>query len=103
MEVCGDFLESIGPGGGGIGGGGPDGDNGTPPGGGSVPEGCFQGGPPGGSIPEGGTRGEGFDPTDQLITQLELDEDDPAVIAAVDARLHRVGDRRRRSGVCADR
>ena len=55
------------------------------PRGGSVPDGGFQGGPPaGGSIPDGGPGGEGFDPTDRLIQQLELDEDDPAVTAAVE-------------------
>ena len=123
MEVCGDLLENIGPGGGGPGGGnfdatgiqdafnafteclrdeglevddiefgvGPGGgaigggpDGGIPPGGGSVPDGGFQGGPPGGSIPDGGPGGEGFDPTDRLIEQLDLDEDDPAVTAAVE-------------------
>jgi hypothetical protein len=50
-----------------------------------VPDGGFQGGPPaGGSIPGGGPGGEGFNPTDRLIQQLELDEDDPAVTAAVE-------------------
>jgi hypothetical protein len=54
-----------------------------------VPDGGFQGGPPpGGSIPDGGPGGgpggEGFNPTDRLIQQLELDEDDPAVTAAVE-------------------
>ena len=79
-----DIEFGVGPGGGAIG-DGPDGATGTPPGGGSVPDGGFQGGPPpGGSIPEGGPGGEGFDPTDRLIQQLELDEDDPAVTAAVE-------------------
>ena len=79
-----DIEFGVGPGGGAIG-GGPDGATGTPPGGGSVPDGGFQGGPPpGGSIPDGGPGGEGFDPTDRLIQQLELDEDDPAVTAAVE-------------------
>jgi hypothetical protein len=79
-----DIEFGIGPGGGAIG-DRPDGAAGTPPGGGSVPDGGFQGGPPaGGSIPDGGPGGEGFDPTDRLIQQLELDEDDPAVTAAVE-------------------
>jgi hypothetical protein len=79
-----DIEFGVGPGGGAIG-DGPDGANGTPPGGGSVPDGGFQGGPPpGGSIPDGGPGGEGFDPTDRLIQQLDLDEDDPAVTAAVE-------------------
>jgi hypothetical protein len=79
-----DIEFGVGPGGGAIG-DRPDGATGTPPGGGSVPDGGFQGGPPaGGSIPDGGPGGEGFDPTDRLIQQLELDEDDPAVTAAVE-------------------
>jgi hypothetical protein len=79
-----DIEFGVGPGGGAIG-DGPGGATGTPPGGGSVPDGGFQGGPPaGGSIPDGGPGGEGFDPTDRLIEQLELDEDDPAVTAAVE-------------------
>ena len=82
-----DIEFGVGPGGGAIG-GRPDGATGTPPGGGSLPDGGFQGGPPAGSIPDGGPGGgpggEGFNPTDRLIQQLELDEDDPAVIAAVE-------------------
>ena len=78
-----DIEFGVGPGGGAIG-NRPDGATGTPPGGGSVPDGGFQGGPPGGSIPDVGPGGEGFDPTDRMIQQLELDEDDPAVTAAVE-------------------
>jgi hypothetical protein len=78
-----DIEFGVGPGGGAIG-DRPDGATGTPPDG-SVPDGGFQGGPPaGGSIPEGGPGGEGFNPTDRLIEQLELDEDDPAVTAAIE-------------------
>jgi hypothetical protein len=54
--------------------------NGPPPGGG--PTGGF-------AVPIGPGNGagavEGFDPTERIIEQLELDEDDPAVTAAIDA------------------
>lgn len=71
-----------GPGGGGFGGpaGGTIPEGATPPDG-SLPAGGFAGGPPDG----GGPGGEGFDPTDRIVAQLDLDEDDPAVTAAIEA------------------
>ncbi len=65
---------------------GPPGADGAtpPPGDGDGAAGGFAGGgpPPGGQ--GGGPGGEGFDPTDLLIEQLGLDEDDPEVAAALE-------------------
>ncbi len=57
---------------------------GPTPGDGDGPAGGFAGGgpPPGGQ--GGGPGGEGFDPTDLLIEQLGLDQDDPEVAAALE-------------------
>lgn len=81
---------TFGPGAGGGPGGGGDGaataGTGAVPGGatdGSVPPGGFEGTPPGDG--QGPPEGEGFDPTSRMIEQLGLDEDDPAVTAALDA------------------
>ena len=83
-----DVEFGVGPGGGQ---GGPDGtapDGAQPVTSGDVPGG-FQ--PPDGSAPAdgggaaGGPGGEGFDPTERIIEQLELDDTDPAVTAALDA------------------
>jgi hypothetical protein len=64
---------------------------GGPGGGGAAPTGSIPaggggfGGPPGGgSAPAGGPGGAGgFDPTDQIVEQLGLDDSDPAVSAAL--------------------
>lgn len=69
--------------GGGFGGGPPAGgtlvDGATPPAG-SIPAGGFAGGPPA----DGGPGGEGFDPTSRVVEQLDLDAEDPVVIAALE-------------------
>jgi hypothetical protein len=65
---------------GGPGGGGPGGATG-----GSIPAGGggFGAPPGGGSLPAGGPGGAGFNPTDQIIKQLGLDDSDPKVSAAL--------------------
>ena len=69
-----------GPGGGAD--GGPPADGEAPEGG---PGGGFAGTPPGdGEAPEGGPGGGGFDPSDRIIEQLDLDDEDPAVQAALE-------------------
>lgn len=70
-------------GGAGGGPGAPDGDGGPPADGDG---GGFAGGPPpDGAATDGGPGGgAGFDPTDRIIEQLDLDEEDPAVTAAVE-------------------
>jgi hypothetical protein len=51
---------------------------------GSIPAGGGGFGGPGGSVPAGGPGGAGgFDPTDQIVEQLGLDDSDPAVSAAI--------------------
>jgi hypothetical protein len=71
-----DDITLGGPGGGGAGGV----PNGSIPAGG----GGFGGPPGGGSVPAGGPGGAGgFDPTDQIVEQLGLDDSDPAVSAAL--------------------
>jgi hypothetical protein len=70
-----DDIEFAGPGGPG-GGPGPNADGSLPPGG-------FNGGPPDGAT--GGPGGAGFNPTQQMIEQLGLDDTDPAVTAAIEA------------------
>jgi hypothetical protein len=49
---------------------------------GAAPDGSFPGGFQGGP-PPGGAGGEGFDPTSRLVEQLDLDAEDPVVIAAL--------------------
>jgi hypothetical protein len=66
-----------------LGGPGGAGANGAPTG--SIPAGGGGFGGPGGSVPAGGPGGAGgFDPTDQIVEQLGLDDSDPAVSAALD-------------------
>lgn len=83
---------TFGPGGGGPGGDGAQDGEGTPgstppegfepPAGGSAPAGAEPGDPAAGGPPQ---AGEGFDPSERIVEQLGLDDDDPAVAAALEA------------------